>query len=156
MSRYVEATQEPYDIMKEVIEENWEFEKLGQANIHIIFDTKKKKDGDKYVFARVQSTSELQRYLSADKDCPDGYHYIVYIDKNVWDNIERADKKRLVFHELCHCDVDMDKKDPYKTRPHEIEQFEAEIKYNEDDPRWGLRLAEIAASIYATKKDKEK
>jgi len=151
MSRYEESTQEPYDIMKEVIEENWEFQSLSQANIHIIFDTKKKKDGDKYVFARIQSTSELQKYLSADRDCPDGHDYLIYIDKNIWDNIEKPDKKRLIFHELCHCNVDHDKKDPYKTRPHEIEQFGAEIKFNEDDPRWSLRVAEIASSIYDKK-----
>lgn len=155
MSRYEEATQEPYDIMKEVIEENWEFGTLSQAQIHIVFDTKKKKNGDKYVFARVSSTSEMQKYLSSTRDCPDGFHFILFIDKNVWNEIERADKKRLIFHELCHCSVDLDKKDPFSVRPHEIEQFEAEIRYNEDDPRWSMRLAEVAASIYDTKKNKE-
>lgn len=150
MSRYEESTNEPYDIMKELISNH--FPSLSGAKIHIIFDTKKKKSNGRLVFARIQSTSELQKYLSADPQAPEGYDYIMYIDKNIWDSLDTPDKKRIVFHELNHTDVDLDKKDPFGIKDHEIQMFESEVDFNEDDPKWTLRVSEVANSVY----DKDK
>lgn len=146
MSRFEEPTQEAEEILNEVIEEN--FPILEGAAIKVLFDSKKKKSGGKYEIARIQKCNELMRHLSADNIVPNGRDYIMYIDKNVWNEIPRADKKRLMFHELCHTDVDFEKNDPYKIRSHSIEGFHEEMDYNSDDPKWGERLAQVAESIY--------
>lgn len=146
MSRFEEATQEAQEILNEVTEES--FPVLEGAIIKVLFDTKKKKSGGKYELGRIQKCNELMRHLSADNFHPNGYDYIIYIDKNVWQEIPREDKKRLVFHELCHTEVDFEKTEPYRVRGHTIEGFHEEVDYNQDDPEWGQRLANIAESVY--------
>ena len=146
MSRFIEATSEPFDIINELI--STEFPYLSGAKFEVVFDTKKRKSGDRLVFGRVQSTNDLTKYLSADKNNPDGADYIMYLDATLWENMEDADKKRLVYHELCHCNVDLDKKNPYKIKDHEIQMFESEIDYNADDPKWTMRLGTMLEALY--------
>ena len=146
MPRFEEVTEEVNEILQEVIEEN--FPQLEGAAIKSIFDTKKRKSGNDYTLGRTKKCSEFEKYLSADNIHPNGYNYFIYLDKNTWSEIPRSDKKRLLFHELCHMEVDFEKKDPYMTKKHEIEGFHAELEYNKDDPDWGQRLANIAESIY--------
>lgn len=146
MSRFEEPTKEAEEILNEVLEES--FPVLEGAAIKILFDTKKKKSGGKYEIARIQKCNELMRHLSANNINPNGHDYIMYVDGNIWNEIPRSDKKRLIYHELSHTDVDFEKNDPYKLRGHEIEGFHSELEYNKDDPQWGDRLAQIAESIY--------
>jgi len=145
MSRFEEVTEQEYKLMNELIGEHFSY--LNIANIHILFDTKKKKIDGKLSAARVQATNELQKYLSIDNDCPDGYDYIVYLDKNLWDILEEPDKKRVLFHELNHFDINPEK-ETFKTKGHEIEMFESELDYNADDPKWMSRISVILLSIY--------
>ncbi len=145
-SRFEDASEELKSILDEVIEES--FPILEGAAVKPIFDTKKRKSGGEYTLAQIHKCSEIQKHLSADNMRPNGYDYFVYVDKNVWNEIPRSDRKRLLFHELCHTDVDFERKDPYKTRNHTITGFHEEIEYNKDDPEWGERLSNIASSIY--------
>ena len=146
MSRFTEATQEPYDIISELVAK--EFPNLAGARFEVIFDTKKRKSGNRLVFGRIQATGDLLQYLSSDKDNPEGVDYIMYLDANLWENMDNFDKKRLVYHELCHCEVDLDKKKPYGIKDHSIQMFEEEIDYNSDDPKWTMRLATMLESLY--------
>ena len=146
MSRFEEATSEPYEIVTELVGQN--FPSLSGATFEIIFDTKKKTVGGRMVFARIQSTNDLLKYMSSNNNNPNGVDYIIYIDKALWDVIDRKDKERLIFHELNHCDVDLDKKKPFGIKDHDILMFESEISYNADDPKWTMRLSEVLNSIY--------
>ncbi|MFW6046348.1 MAG: putative metallopeptidase [Candidatus Woesearchaeota archaeon] len=151
MSRFEEATGEPYEIVNGLIGEH--FPELSGAKFEIVFDTKKRKSAGRIVFARIQSTNDLAKYFTADQENPDGVDYILYIDKNLWNNITSEDKKRLIYHELCHCDVDLDKKKPFGIKDHDIQMFESEINYNNDDPRWTLRLASFLDDFYEQQKE---
>lgn len=146
MSRYEEATQEPYEIINELIPTH--FTPLAGSRIQVLFDTKKKMSGGKMVMGRIQSTGHLEKFLTADNDCPEGVDYIMYLDKNLWEKIEKDDKRRIIFHELNHCDVDLEKKNPYKIKDHEITMFESEFDFNADDPKWVSKLSLIMESIY--------
>ena len=90
------------------------------------------------------------RFFTIDESGADeGYDYLMRLDKKAWTEIMTAeDKKRLVRHELRHSDVDFDSNNPYKIRGHSIEDFYSEISLNEDDARWGERVAAATFSAY--------
>ena len=57
----------------------------------------------------MQKTNDLLRHLTIeDSNDESGYDYIMYLDKAVFENVEDADKVRLIRHELQHCEVDME------------------------------------------------
>lgn len=146
--RFEEADQHTIDFVNQIITDD-SFINLNGAKIKILFDQKKRKSGSKYVLGRMQKANDLIRTLTREDDtAEEGYDYILYLDMAVWESIDDADKKRLVRHELCHCDVDFDKSNPYAIKDHEITDFYSEIEYNRDDPRWAERLVTIAESIY--------
>ena len=146
MSRFEEGTQEATEVLNEVIDEN--FHELEGASIKFLFDTKKRKSGGKYISGKLQKTSELTKHLSADNLNPRGHDYILYIDKNIWSEIPRADKKRLIFHYLSYAEIDFEKNEPYKTKNCDFYGFFDELTYNNDDPHWGQRIDQVAESIY--------
>lgn len=124
------------------------FPSLDGANILYVFDTKKRKSKGKYVIATIKKMNDEKKFLSMDDDTGLTYDYAIYIDKNIWNTIDDSDKKRVIFHEFCHTDVDFDKDNPYNLRDHEIQGFYDEIEFNKDDERWNERLSLIAESIY--------
>jgi len=145
MSRYEQATTDVYKIMNDLIGDHFSY--LAGANIEILFDTKKKKKDGRYRLGAIQTTNDLTKFLTmSDEGTP--ADYIMYLDKEVFTSIDDADKKRIIFHELCHCSVDLESKNPYKVRDHEIQGFYDELKFNEDDPKWTQRLSTIAESIH--------
>ncbi len=146
MSRFENVDQETVDFVKEIIGKD--FERLVNAKIKILFDTKKRKSGGNYTLGRMQKANDLIRTLTFDETEDEGYDYILYLDKVVWSNIDEKDKERLVRHELCHCEVDFEKDSPYGLKDHEITDFYSEIEYNKDDPRWAERIAVVAEQIY--------
>jgi predicted AlkP superfamily phosphohydrolase/phosphomutase len=150
MCRFEEVTKDVYDRVDRLVGEKFPY--LSGCHIHIVFDTKKRKTSGEFVLGRLQSTNDLLKFFSKDNEVPEGADYILYIDKNVWKEIDETDKKRLLFHELSHASVDLDKKQPYGIRDHDIKAFSEELEENKDDPKWVLRLSTIADSIYS--KDK--
>ncbi len=150
MSRYEQATENSYKILKELIGDH--FPSLAGAKFEILFDTKKKKKDGNYRIGSIQSTNDLTKFFTADDESGEGADYIVYLDKNIWKALDKEeyfndDKRRILFHELCHCNPDLEKEN-FKTRDHEIKTFYQEIKYNEDDPKWAARLSTMIKSIY--------
>ena len=148
MNRFEDANQEVTDLVNRVIGEN--FPELARARIKMVFDVKKRSSRGMYVFGRMQKCSEIMRKLSAaEANAEDGYDYVLYLDKGVWDHIQEADRVRLVRHELRHCFYDLEAKgDPYKLVGHDYEDFAVEIDLNRDDPTWRNRLAAVAESVY--------
>lgn len=145
-SRFEDAPQEVEKMVEDMIETH--FPELEGAAINIVFDTKKRKSGGQYVLGRLQKTNDLMRHLSQSNDHPNGLDYILYLDKNIFNELNSSDKNRLIFHELCHADVDFEKSSPYNIKDHEFSGFFSELEYNQDDTKWEERIMEIASSIY--------
>jgi len=143
--RYEEVDSETQSFIDNV---KTQFPHLSSATIKSLFSNKKKLSGGKITLAWIQKTNDLTKLLSADNIITQGYDYIMFIDSNVWENIEDKDRERLIRHELCHCEVDLESNNPYKIKDHEITDFYSEIEFNKDDPRWTERLGEIALSVY--------
>jgi len=147
MGKFEDVTDDVYEMLRSIIKDH--FPELVNAGFKILFSTKKKTSGGKICFAWIQKTNELIRHLTTEESgSEDGYDYIIYIDKLIWDNIEEADKIRLLRHELRHTHVDLESNNPYKIRGHSIEDFYSEIELNKDDPRWAQRVSVIAESLY--------
>jgi hypothetical protein len=145
MSRFEDATNDVINMVEKIKKEV--FDQLLNAKIKILMDTKKRKIGGKYVLGRIKKTNdELKALALNEHDEP--YDYILFLDKVVFNTINDIDKIRLIRHELQHCEVDVEADNPYKIKGHEVEDFHDEIIYNQDDPRWGERIAIIADSIY--------
>jgi len=145
MSRYENAPENAYKIMNKLIGDHFSY--LAGSKIQILFDTKKKKRGGEYRIGSIQTTNDLTKFLTSD-DEGEAADYIMYIDKLIWNLTEDRDKERIVYHELCHCDVNLEKTHPYKIKDHEIQGFYSELDFNNDDPKWKLRLSTIASSVY--------
>lgn len=146
MSRFEEASQEAVNLVNEMIREK--FPEFLNAVIKVTFDTKKRKSKGQYVLGRMEKANDKMRYLSSSDIYPDGIDYILYLDKEVFEAVDTSDKKRIIYHEMCHCDRDIEAADPWKIKDHDFAGFYDELEYNQDDPRWTERLAEVAASIY--------
>ena len=153
MSRFEDVTEEVYNVLKDV--KDAKFPVLAGANIKVLFDTKKRMSGGKIILGRIQKTNDLLRHLTiSESDNDEGFDYIMYLDKMIWDNIERIDRVRLVRHELRHTLVDLESNtNPFKIVPHDIEDFVEEISLNADDVNWASRVGELGRHLYDQESD---
>jgi len=145
--RYEDAVDEVVNRVEGVKSE--EFPNLDGANIMVVMDTQKKVSSGKYVIARIKKMNDELKFFTAN-DMGLTYDYVMFIDKVIFDALDTDDQRRVIYHELCHCEVDQSKKSPYGIKDHEIQGFYDEASYNEDDPRWSERVGDIAESIYDT------
>jgi len=143
--RFTEVDSETVTFIDNVKQQ---FPEIASATIKSLFSNKKKKSQGRYVLAWIQRTNDLTKLLSADNIITEGYDYILFIDELLWDNMDEKDRERLIRHELCHIEVDLEANNPYKIKDHEITDFYSEVEYNKDDPRWAERLATMADSLY--------
>lgn len=145
MGRYYDAEPAVYNLMDEIIAERFG-NTLSAAKIKVLMDSKPKIDkfNNRMTFASIKSTNEVERFLSADGHNLEGIDYIIFISDLVWELANDKDKKRILSHELRHTFVD--DKGYFKIVKHDIEDFYAEVKLNEDDPMWGQALSTIAVA----------
>ena len=143
--RYEGATSETEALVEGIIRE--EFPNLDGANIMVVMDTKKKVSSGRYVIARIKKMNDELKFFTAN-DLGITYDYVMFIDKVIFNELDFDDQKRIIYHELCHCEVDPSKANPYGIKDHEIQGFHDEITFNEDDPRWSERISLIAESVY--------
>jgi Zn-dependent peptidase ImmA (M78 family) len=154
MTRYEDAGQDVKDLAKEIIAEF--MPELRSVKINYLYDLKKRKSGGFYTLARCQKSNDLIKYLTIDESGDEeGYQYIIYLDKMIWNNIEKPDKIKLLRHELRHVWIDPDAKSPYKLCDHDVSDFYEEIELNVDDPRWSERLSGLVESLYEQEEDME-
>lgn len=131
------------------------FPELNNLRYDILYDLKKRAQVGKYVLGRVKKTDDALRLFTElrddgrHKDC----HVIFFFDFAVFSSINTQDKKRLIYHELCHVKRKEDDPESFYLIPHDFEGFYSEIEYNDDDPNWGERFAAIAAHAYATQEE---
>lgn len=123
------------------------FPELEGAHIKVIFDLKKKTKDGRIVVARIKKMNDELKFLAMTEEGLE-YDYMIFIDKQVWDCLEDRDRERVIFHELCHTQVDTGKECPYNIKDHEIQGFHAETEYNADDPRWAERIHVICQSVH--------
>ncbi len=146
MSRFSDVTQDVKDMIRSVRAEH--FPELRNAEILPLFDKKKRMSGGALVLGRIQKSNDLIKKLT-DEVVDEGYDYIMYLDKKMWESSAEMDRERVIRHEFRHCFVDLDARGtPYKLIGHTIEDFYEEVELNEDDPRWRVRLAEITYAAY--------
>jgi len=143
--RFEDATNDVNALVSKIIDE--QFPNLEGAVIKVLFDTKKRKTGGRYVIGRIKKANDEIKALAMSSEGipPD---YVLFLDKNVWQVLSDRDKERVVFHELCHCEVNFDSENQYRVRDHEIQGFYAEIDFNQDDNRWSERIGLVAESVY--------
>jgi len=148
--KFEDVSQDVIDLFEKVKEEY--FPELEGAYFKLIFRTKKKSSNGTIVVGEIKKLGELNKFFSsAEIDREDGYDYAIILDKNIYNVLHEDDKKRVLRHELRHCSVDHDKKQPYSTRSHTIEDFYEDVELEAmpgGDPRWMERVSDICSSIY--------
>jgi hypothetical protein len=154
--RYEEVTEDATRLLDEV--ETKYFPELRNAKIIMLFDLKKRMSGGRVVLGRIMRTNDLLRHLTKDEaEAIEGYDYIITLDKQAWDAIQREDKIRLLRHELRHAYFDIESEtNPYRLIDHSITDFYEEVELNKDDPRWRERVATVVADIYEQQKEERK
>lgn len=144
--RFEDVPQQINDFVETVKNDN--FPELDAAIILVLFDTKKRKSGGRYVIGRIKKANDEVRVMAADSNgiSPD---YVMFLDKQIWDVLDDRDQERIVKHELYHCETNFESDtNQYKICDHEIQTFYAEIEENQDDSRWVERVSVIAESVY--------
>ena len=143
--RFEDVTNDVIKIVDDMVNEK--FPELRTANITVLFDTKKRKSGGRFIIGRIKKANDEIKALATDQNgiAPD---YVLFLDKMVFLALEDIDKKRVIKHELYHTDYDSEVENPYKIKDHEIQTFYSEIEDNKDDPRWVERISTIADHIY--------
>ena len=139
--RYELVTEDVIETMKHCIE-NF-LPELANPGILCVFDNKLKVSKGKTVLAYIKKANEVEKFLSLDDDTfEEGPDYFIFINKKAWEIADGPDRIRLMRHELRHADIDLDhEKNPYKVKPHDLEDFYDEVALNVDKPRWAEELA---------------
>lgn len=117
---------------------------LETVRVEYVFNEAPMKSKGKELFARTKKKSGLDAFLFAPptEDEPKPF-FVIEINKQAWDPLNKKQKRALVDHELCHCLWDVEK--GLYMRTHDVEEFSEIIK------RHGLwqpdvqHFAEIAA-----------
>jgi hypothetical protein len=149
MNRYEDCNDELVEVFLDLLESR--FPAYGNLKFKIIFDLKKRIKQGKIVLASIELASEKIKFFSKDDVAVDGYDYVLTVDKKAWELADEKDKRRIISHELRH--VFINEKGAAKIIGHEIEDFYAELKLNEDDPEWARKLTTIVADVYEQEKE---
>lgn len=141
--------------MLDLVRDKW-FSHLKTAKIKILFDLRQRKQSSKLVLGRIMKANDLIRRLT-DHFYPGGCDYVLFLDKIAFTMVmQDVDKKRLIRHELRHCLYNPDSEHPWQILPHDIEDFEEEIRLNQDNPGWAKRVVQVTSDIYKQQKEKAK
>ena len=147
LNRYEDSPQEVADFAEQVRARY--FPELARARIAVLFDLRRRKSRGNWILASIHKPNELTKHFTKSNLNPSGLDYVIVLDKAVWAEIQEQDRIRIVRHELRHTFYDLEAKgDPYKLVGHDVEDFWTEIDLNKDDPRWRIRVSEIAESVY--------
>lgn len=153
--RFEEVTKEELALMEDLRKEY--FEDTKQAKVKLLFDVQKRSSKGKLVLGRCKRTDDLIRHLTQEEaETMRGYDFIISLDKKAWtEAASDEDKVRVLRHELRHIEYDPDNKDFFVLRPHDIEDFSAEIELNMDDVKWAETLAGKTMALYEAEKEGE-
>jgi hypothetical protein len=134
--------REPYAIMERLIAT--ERADLVQARIGIAWRIGWKRDKDGLLkCGQCKKRSELDRTL-------DAYDFVILLNKEAWPGFTAEQRERLIYHELCHAQIEVDdngdeKRDEagrlvIRGRKHDIQDFRAVVeRYG-----WDVDLSDLA------------
>jgi predicted metallopeptidase len=148
MHRYEDSDEKLVEIFLNVMEEH--FPQLQYLNFKLIYDTKRRVSKGRLVLASIETASPKIKYLSKDNIALDGYDLLLIVDQKAWEVASADQRVRLIRHELRH--VEIDETGGVKVVGHEIEDFYAEVKLNQDDPEWRMKLATLTRDMYEQEK----
>jgi len=117
-------------------------DKARYARFKFVFVTKAKGYA-----AKIGKISSVYQALGVDGD------YVIIVNKEVWDLMNKSQRKAMLDHELCHAVVEYDdEKDSvkFKLRHHDCEEF------NEIVERHGLWRQEVKTLLHVCKNAKKK
>lgn len=152
MTRYENVQDSIINLVEEIRDED--FQHLEAANIKVVLDNKERKSKGSTVLGRMKKANDFERYLTED-DINEGYDYIMFIDKKA-SQLDENYVRRIIAHELQHCDYDPDKANPWGIRDHEVQDFYDEIEKNKDDPRWAEIVVGIVSAQYEEERERNK
>lgn len=100
---------------------------LATVRVEYVFNEAPMKSKGKELFARAKKKSGLDAFLFAPptEDEPKPF-FVIEINKQAWDVLNKKQKRALVDHELCHCLWDVEK--GLYMRTHDVEEFSEIIK----------------------------
>ena len=151
-TRFTEADDSVVEVFLDTMEER--FPNLAQLKIKLIFDLKRRIKQGKICLATTELANEKIKFFSKDDVAVEGYDVVIVIDQKAWQLANTDNRKRLMSHELRHIFIGEDGK--VKLLPHDVSDFRAEQKLNEDDPDWGYKLCTLVNDIYEQEKEMEK
>jgi len=152
MGRYTDIDDSVVEVFLKIIGNR--FPVLGQLKTKLVFDTKKKVKQGKICLAVTELANDKIKYFSKDDVAIEGYDIVITFDMKAWELANTQDRERIMSHELRH--VFIDEKGKVKLLPHDVSDFRAEQKLNEDDPDWGFKLATLVSDVYDQEKDMAK
>lgn len=151
MTRYEEVTDHLMALVGDIIDDH--FPELVNVKIKFLFDTRKRSHAGGLVLGKCQKPNDLAKHFSLpETNDPDGYQYVITIDKLAYENIDDQDRIRLLRHELRHVLIIYNDEDKvFKILPHNIEDFVEEVQLNIDDPDWARRVGKLTKELYKRK-----
>ena len=152
MNRYTDCDEKFVEMFLQVLEER--FPMYGNLKFKLIFDLKKKVNKGKICLGNITLASDKIKYFTKDNVALDGYDYVIILDRKAWELASKEDKKRIISHELRHVFIDDNGK--LKILPHDVSDFIAEQKLNQDVPDWGIKLSVLVNDIYEQEKEMQK
>lgn len=152
MARFIDINESVVETFIDVMESR--FPNLAQLKIKLIFDTKRRVKQGEIVLASTEIASEKIKFFSKDNLAVEGYDIVIIFDMKAWELSPESNRKRIMSHELRH--VFLDEKGKVKLMPHDISDFRAEQKLNEDDPDWAFTLSILVNDIYEQEKEMAK
>ena len=152
---YEEVPSQTENLVAQVREQY--FPELRGVNMKVLFNTKKKNSRGRMVLGQMLKPNNLIKFFTESKLHPEGFDYVMFLDKLTYEAIDEEDRIRIIRHELRHCFVDPEREeDPYLLIDHDITDFYAEVEINKEDPRWLERVSIIAVSEHEREADAEK
>ena len=153
--RYEEVTEAELKLMGELREKY--FEDTKQAKVKLLFDTQKSLSKGRLTLGKCKRADDLIRHLTQEEaETIRGYDFIISLDKKAWtEAASDEDKVRVLRHELRHIEYDPSSKDLFTLRPHDIEDFAAEIALNLAAVKWCETLAGKTIALYEAEKEDE-
>ncbi|MBF0566656.1 MAG: hypothetical protein HQK89_15635 [Nitrospirae bacterium] len=155
-NRYEDVPEEILSFVDTV--RNKYFPELSGLKINVLYDLKKRTNKGKLVLGNIKKTDDLIRHhTKSEFGLQDGYDFILFLDKFIFNHIDDNDKVRLIRHQFRHVFYDSENdKDPYRLVGHDVEDFFEELQLNKDDMRWAERVMEVAMALYEEDKENTK
>ena len=148
MHRYEDSDESLVETFLSVMEEH--FPQLQFLKFKLIFDLKQRVSKGRLVLASIETAGPKIRYLSKDNIAVDGYDLLLIVDQKAWELATVEQRVKLIRHELRH--VQIDEKGSVKIVGHDIEDFHIEVKLNQNDPEWRMKLATLTHDMYEQEK----